>query len=137
MVKNFPKSRICVIDCYPSFQEGLQRAYNFANRNNISLNTTDGKKLILGYCINAIKQVYSSTSSPYPKVLCISKKAITNKIQNFIDNHFDKMMDHLPLPYCGKHDLNSPDLENAAELSLKQQKTQRKFTQFLSKIKFK
>jgi hypothetical protein len=137
MVKNFPKSRICVIDCHSSFQEGLQNAYKFANKNNISLNTADGKKLILGYCLNTINKVYNSTNSPYPKVLFISKKAITDKVQNFIDNYFDKMMEHLPLPYCGKFDLNSPDLEIAAEQSLKQLKTQRTFARFLSKIKLK
>ena len=137
MIKTFPKSRICVIDCYPSFEKGLQNAYQFAKKHNVSLNTTDGKKLILSYCLKTIKQDYNSTTSPYPKVLCLSQKAITERVQNFIDNHFDKMMNYLPLPYCGKFDLNSPDLENAAEQSLNQQKTQRNFTQFLSKIKLK
>jgi len=47
------------------------------------------------------------------------------------------MMNYLPLPYCGKFDLSSPDLESAAENCLKQQKTQRNFAQFLSKIKLK
>jgi hypothetical protein len=115
----------------------LQKAYSFAKKHNVSLNTADGKKLILSYCLKTIKQDYNSTTSPYPKVLCVSQKAITKKVQNFIDSHFDNMMDYLPLPYCGKFDLNSPDLEMAAQNSLKQQKTQRNFAQFLSKIKLK
>jgi hypothetical protein len=137
MVKTFPKSRVCVIDCYPSFEKGLQKAYNFAKKHNVSLNSNDGKKLILSYCLKTIKQDYNSTPSPYPKVLCVSQKAITKKVQNFIDSHFDNMMNYLPLPYCGKFDLNSPDLEMAAQNSLKQQKTQRKFKEFISKINFK
>lgn len=137
MIKTFPKSRICVIDCYPSFEQGLQKAYSFAKKHNVSLNTADGKKLILSYCLKTIKQDYNSTTSPYPKVLCVSQKAITKKVQNFIDSHFDIMMNYLPLPYCGKFDLNSPDLEMAAQNSLKQQKTQKKFKEFISKINFK
>jgi hypothetical protein len=137
MIKTFPKSRICVIDCYPSFEQGLQKAYIFAKKHNVSLNTADGKKLILSYCLKTIKQDYNSTTSPYPKVLCVSQKAITKKVQNFIDSHFDSMMNYLPLPYCGKFDLSSPDLESAAENCLKQQKPQRKFNDFTSRLKLK
>ena len=127
MVKTFPKSRICVIDCYPSFEQGLQKAYIFAKKHNVSLNSNDGKKLILGFCLKTIEESYNTTKSQYPKVLCISRKAINKKIEYFVNNHFDKMMEHLPIPYCGKYDLNSPDLEMAAEISLKQEKTQNKF----------
>ncbi|MEY5135334.1 MAG: hypothetical protein RL709_1043, partial [Pseudomonadota bacterium] len=47
------------------------------------------------------------------------------------------MMKQLPIPYCGKFDLSSPDLESAAENSLKQQKPQRKFNDFTSRLKLK
>ena len=137
MTKTFPKSRICVIDAYPSFEKGLKAATDFANKNNIRLNSADGRRIILGFCFKSIEATYKNTQSTFPKVMCISKKAITQKISNFIDNYFDGMMDYLPIPYCGKFDLTSPDLESAAENSLKQQKLQRKFDEFSSKIKLK
>jgi hypothetical protein len=137
MIKTFPKSRICVIDAYPSFEKGLKAATEFANKNNIKLNSADGKRVILGFCFKNIEAAYKNTQSSFPKVLCISKKAITQKISNFIDNYFDGMMSQLPIPYCGKFDLTSPDLESAAENSLKQQKPLRRFNEFSSKIKLK
>jgi hypothetical protein len=135
MIKNFPKSRICVIDCQTPFQAGLQKAINFAKINNITLNSADGRRIILGFCLKNIEEAYKATKSQYPKVLCFSKKAITKKLQPFIDNYFDKMMSHLPIPYCGKYELNSPDLEMAAENSLKQKKTNKLFQDFISKTK--
>jgi hypothetical protein len=137
MIKTFPKSRICVIDVYPSFEKGLKFATDFAHKNNIQLNSADGRRIILGFCFKSIESTYKNTQSLFPKVLCISKKAITKKIGTFVDSYFDGMMKQLPIPYCGKFDLNSPDLESAAENSLKQQKPQRKFGEFLSKIKLK
>jgi hypothetical protein len=44
-------------------------------------------------------------------------------------------MSYLPLPYCGKYDLNSPDLESAAENSLSKKNSNKKFQDFLSKTK--
>jgi len=137
MNKTFPKSRICVIDVYPSFEKGLKTAINFAQTHNIQINSKDGKNLILGYCLNSIKSEYENTKSPFSKVLCISKKSITAKISNFIDSYFNGMMKQLPIPYCGKFDLSSPDLESAAENSLKQQKPQRKFNDFALRLKLK
>lgn len=134
MIKNFPKSRICVIDCYKAFESGLSRAVQFAQKHSISLNSKDGRKIILSYCLKNIENIYKNTKSNYPKVLCISKKAVTNKVQNFVDNHFDKMMSYLPAPYCGKYDLNSPDLEIAAENCLKKEKPKHKFQEFLRNL---
>lgn len=137
MIKNFPKSRICVIDCNDSFKNGLQKAYNFAKKNNITLNSSDGRRLILGFCLKNIEETYKTTKSVYPKVMCISENTMSKKLIPFVENYFDKMMAQVPIPYCGKFELNSPDLEMAAESSLKQQKTNRKFQEFLSKIKLK
>ena len=88
------------------------------------------RKLLLG-------SVYNSTNSQYPKVTCISKKAISKRVENFINNYFDKMMEYLPIPYCGKYEINSPDLEFAAQNSLKQQKTKRRRENFITKLKIK
>jgi hypothetical protein len=131
MVKNFPKSRICVIDCYEAFQAGLQKAINFAKHHNITLNSIDGKKIILGFCLKSIELECSNVSSPYQKVLCLSEKSIAKNLKPFVDNHFNKMMSCLPLPYCGEIELTSPDLEMIAERSLKKYKPIRKFKKFL------
>jgi hypothetical protein len=137
MTKLFPKSRICVIDIYPSFERGLKAATDFAKKYSISLNSSDGKKLILGYCLKTIETTYKDTKSPFPKVICISNKAITKKVSTFIDTHFTQMMDYFPAPYCGKFDLNSPDLESAAESSLKQIKPKRRLDELFIKLKIK
>lgn len=137
MIKTFPKSRICVIDIYPSFEKGLKLAINFANKHNIQINSSDGRRIILSFCFKNIETTYKSTQSPFPKVLCFSKKAVTKKIDNFINNYFDKMMDKLPMPYCGKFDLNSPDLESAAENSLTRKKTSKEFNNFVLNLKLK
>jgi hypothetical protein len=137
MTKTFPKSRVCVIDIYPSFETGLKKATEFAKKHRISINSSDGRKIILGFCLKYIEEAYHSTNSQYPKVVCISKKAITKRVENFINNHFDKMMECLPIPYCGKHEINSPDLEFAAQNSLKQEKPKKKREIFASKIKLK
>ena len=137
MTKVFPRSRICVIDCYPSFEKGLKVACTFARNNNVSLNSADGQKIILSFCLQLIDETYKNTKSSFPKVLCISKKAITKKISSFIDQHFDKIMERYPVPYCGKYDLDSPDLEFAAENSLNQQKSQKNFRELMQKLKIK
>jgi hypothetical protein len=46
-------------------------------------------------------------------------------------------MNYFPAPYCGKFDLTSPDLESAAEISLKQTKSQKRFEDLTSKLKIK
>ena len=137
MIKTFPKSRICVIDAYTSFEKGLKTATDFAHKNNILLTSADGRRIILGFCLGTIESAYKNTQSPFPKVMCMSKKAVTKKISNFVDKYFDEMMNCLPVPYCGKFDLSSPDLESAAEISLNKQKPQRKFKDFALRLKLK
>lgn len=139
MTKMFPKSRICVIDIYPSFEKGLKAAINFASKHNVMLNSADGRRILMSYCIRFIESDYKNTKSPYPKVVCVSKKSITKKAGfcSFFDNYFEDMLNNMPMPYCGKLDLNSPDLESAAELSLKQQKPQKKYEGVISKLRIK
>jgi len=132
--KTFPKSRICVIDVYPSFEQGIKKAVNFALKHDIHLNTLDGQKVIIGFCIEHIEEEYKNTTSPYPKVLCMGYKARNSKLESFIVKHFDKIVKFLPFPYCGKILMESPDLEAAAENCLKQQKSQRKFGSLVKKL---
>ena len=137
MTKVFPKSRVCVIDIYPSIETGLKSAVDFTNRNNIRLNTSDGKNILLAFCIKAIQQAHKNAQSSFPKVLCISKKAISNKVKHFIDNYLETVLEHIPLAYCGKYDLHSPDLEHAAQASLNKTKPQRKYDEYLSLLKIR
>lgn len=135
MIKHFPKSRICVIDAYPSFEEGLKEAIKFANKFNITLNSADGRKIIASYCIKSIEQIYKTQTSPYPKVLCIGSKPKTKNIDFFIKKYFSNIMSNLPFPYCGTIDINSPDLEFAAQTSLNQQTgSTQKYKKLISRL---
>lgn len=137
MTKTFPKSRICVIDIYPSFEKGLKQAIDFVNKHNIHLNSADGRRIILGFCLKNIESDFNTTKSTFPKVLCMSKKNINKKISNFIDTFFEGIMAQIPFPYCGKFDLTSPDLEFAATNSLKKQKPIKKYNELVSKLRIK
>ena len=137
MTKVFPKSRICVIDIYPSFEKGLRMAIDFMSKHNIQLNSADGRRIILSFCLKTIEAAYKTTQSTFPKVLCMSKKSINKRVSNFIDSYFNGVMEYVPMPYCGKFDLSSPDLETAAENSLRKQKTQKKYNNFISKLNLK
>lgn len=138
MTKQFPKSRICVIDAYPPFEEGIKSAFHFARNYNVDLNSADGKKIILSFCLKSIDEHFKNTKSSFPKVYCMNKKTINNKLEKFVNLYFEKIINFLPVPYCGKFDFNSPDLEFAAESCLnKQQKPKHKFEQFVANIKMK
>ena len=135
MIKQFPKSRICVIDVYPLFEDGLREALKFANKFNISINSADGRKIIASYCIKSIEHSYKNHSSPYPKVLCIGSKPKTKHIDVFIKKYFHGIMNNLPFPYCGTIDINSPDLEFAAQTSLNQNtSSQQKYKKLVSRL---
>lgn len=137
MTKVFPKSRVCVIDIYPSIETGLRLALDFTDRNNIRLNTSDGKNILLAFCVNSIQKAHKNEQSPFPKVLCISKKSISNKVKHFIENYLEVILNYIPLAYCGTHDLQSPDLEYAAQASLNKVKPNRKYNEQLSLLKIR
>ena len=134
MTKIFPKSRICVLDVYPSFEEGLKNAILFANKHNIALNTKDGQKIIFSYCLKSIEDFYKKQTTTFPKVTCIGTKPKSKNIDYFINTHFQTIMDYFPVPYCGSIDFNSPDLECIAQKSLEQNKSQRKFKKLANKL---
>ena len=134
MTKIFPKSRICVLDVYPSFEEGLKHAISFANKHNIGLNTKDGQKIILSYCLKSIEDFYKKQTTTFPKVTCIGTKPKSKKIDYFINTYFQTIMNYFPVPYCGSIDFNSPDLECIAQKSLEQNKSQRKFKKVANKL---
>lgn len=133
-VKVFPKTRICVVDVYPSFVEGLKKAIKFSEQHNIRLNTPDGKRLIVGFCLESINQAFKNTQSMFPKVICMSANTNNEKIKSFIENYFDKIINKLPVPYCGQILLDSPDLERAAEACLGKEKSQRSFRRMVDSL---
>lgn len=118
MIKNFPKSRVCVVDGYPALELGIKNAIDFANKHNVSLSSSDGRKILFTFCIKNMQEAFNKAQSPYSKVLCISKKGASKKITIFIKNYFEKIINRCPFPYCGIHELTSPDLELAAQNSL-------------------
>ena len=128
MIKNFPKSRVCVVDAYPALELGLKKAIAFANKHSLSLSSADGRRLLVSFCIKDIQEAFNKAVSPYSKVLFVSKKTTPQKITNFINNHFEKIINKCPFPYCGVHEALSPDLEIAAQNSL--QKTNNKKAEF-------
>jgi hypothetical protein len=137
MTKTFPKSRICVIDIYPAFEQGMKTAIEFAEKHNLSLNSLDGRKIILGFMLRSIETTFKNTSSAFPKVLCMSKKNLNKRVKPFVDTYFEGMMKYVPFPYCGVYDLTCPELEMAAESSLRSQKTRQKFDGFVKKNRIK
>ena len=134
MTKIFPKSRVCVIDAYPSLERGVKTAILFARKHNISLVGTDGKNLITTFSLRQIEETYNKTLSSYNKVLCMSYKKAPNKISLFIDNYFDKVLKKNSLPYCGQYELDSPDLETAAQKTVESQPKNKK-QQFVKLLK--
>jgi hypothetical protein len=88
-------------------------------------------------CISEIERTFKNTKALYPKVICISETVKSKKVQAFIVNCMEKVMTKFYFPYCGRHDLNSPDLEFAAEASLSRQKTLKTFKKLKSKLKAK
>lgn len=113
-VKIFPKSRVCAINIYPAFKHSLKKAIEFTANNNITLNSPDGGKILIGYCLKAIEATYKNIQSEYPKVLCICIETNNTGIRHFISKHLERFIKNLPYPYCGEQDFESPDLENAA-----------------------
>lgn len=133
MIKNFPKSRVCVVDAYPALELGLKKAIDFASKHNLSLASADGRRLLVSFCIKDIQEAFNKAESPYSKVLFVSKKSASKKIASFINNYFDKIINRCPFPYCGVHEIASPDLEAAAQNSL--EKTTSKKIQFNKLLK--
>jgi hypothetical protein len=138
-MKTFPKSRVSVLDVYPSFEKGLKLAINFAQNYNIDLNSLDGKKVIMSFCVRSINEDCRKVTSAFPVVYYIDKLLISSKLRKFVTSYFNKIMEVLPFPYCGEHQSNSPDLEYAAANCLQKhkQKNSRKLQKFTAKIKMK
>jgi hypothetical protein len=135
MTKIFPKTRLCIIDLARPFEQGIRRAFAFAEKHNISINTADGRRLVASFCVENIHKMYIETPSVFPKATCLSKKSLPNRLAYFLENYFEPILKQMPIHYCGSYELTSPDLEMAAENILKRQSVQRNYDSLLSKLK--
>lgn len=133
-VKTFPKTRVCVINIFPAFKHALKKAIEFTSNNGITLNSPDGKRILIGFCLKAIEASYNNVNSEYPKVLCISIDTDNESIRQFVTNHLDKIVEKLPFPYCGQQYFNSPDLQYAALKQLEQIKKRETYEKFAKKL---
>jgi hypothetical protein len=137
MIKTFPKKRLCTLDIYPAIKKGLSISIQFMNNNSIDFSSSDGKRIIIGNCLNEIQNLYKNSPNTFQKVCFIDDNLIDTKVRYFIENYLDKLMKRAPLPYCGIMNSNSPDLEFAAESSLYKNKKQRAFESIKSSLKLK
>ncbi len=133
-VKFFPKTRLCIIDVFPVFVEALNTALKFAETHNITINTKDGKNIILGFCLKRIQQIYKEVSSTYPNFICLYPNTKNDTIKEFADTHIDRLAKKLTIPYCGKHNLESPDIECAAEVCLNKLKKKENFVKYAQSL---
>ena len=114
MFKNFPKTRVCVIDIHSLIVKGFEQASWFAKKHNISLSSKDGKKIIVTFCLKYINETYNKVPSPYQKVVCLCSKNLSKKIINFVEEQVTKQLKQNSIIYCGQYDLSSPDVQIAA-----------------------
>ena len=119
--KIFPKSRICAIDVYPYVESAIKQSIKFATKHNISLNSADGKKIIISFFINELAENFYKINSSFPKVVFISTKSANSRFKTFITKHITKLLEKTPFYYCGIHEIDSPELEMAASKCLEQQ----------------
>ena len=137
MTKDFPKSRITIVNVYPLFEKGLKSALAYCKTNNFSVNTNEGKQLLLYFCTQTIQETYTKIKTPFPKVLYLANEQINPNFNSFVQNHFQNLMEYIPYPYCGIYNSNSPDLEFASLAALKRVKPKRRFINFLNKLNVK
>lgn len=130
MIKNFPKSRICAINVYPALCKGIQKTLSFSKVHQVPINSSDGKRILLSYCLESINETLKQNHSPFPKVCFLNKSEISSKIKTFVIKHFAQLMSKTTMPYCGIIDINSPDLESAAQAALQLNKKTSTFENF-------
>lgn len=135
--KKFPKSRVFVVDVFPYFKKGVKEALDFNTKHNISQNSPDGKRVFVGYVLKNIRDNCKQIKADYPVVLCLSKKQLNRKLETFAESTFNVITKFLPHPFCGTYDLDSPDLELAAESRLQQNTQRTQLKEAAQKLKLK
>ena len=126
MIKIFPKARICAIDVYADFVKALNEATKFINLYNISPSSADGKRLLVSYCLKAFSEKFKNTQSNFPKVIFLNSTSVAPKLNYFVEQILTPAIKKTTLPFCGKINSSSPELENLAEHVLANCQTSKK-----------
>lgn len=119
MIKDFGKSRVSLINIYNSFKKGAKQAYDICKSTHISLTSSEGKRMLMFFCLDKINKDCRAVKTNYSKVLYVAQEQIEPKFQHFLEVHMPKLMKKSTFPYCGIYNTNSPDLEFAALQNLK------------------
>lgn len=126
LLKEFPKTRVCVIDFQPLLQEAINetvkacRIYNIPTKGKGS---TDVQKFLYHFCLEKFCDGYNSVSSKFNKVIAVHRQS--NNI-NIADTFLKKILGVLPVPWCQCSSLQSPDLEMAAVAAFEAYKSKNK-----------
>lgn len=137
MTHTYPRSRVCIIDVSPAFQDGFKRAMAFAKKYNIQVNTADGRRIVTGFCLEGITQAFEQVSSSFPKATYLSAKKVPSTLTFFVKNYFEQILKQVPVNYCGIQDPSSPDLEHIAANALKHTVSNRDYAGLLAKLKIR
>jgi len=135
MYKEFPSSRICVIDYYPLLKSAVRETIQICKKYNIPFITEgrqskDVQKFFYHYCLEKFCSEYKKCSSKHEKVLAFYPSP---KELPFSEKSLDRILAVLPIPYCKVSSWYSPDLESAASRVLATSKNTQKTTKFANK----
>jgi hypothetical protein len=108
------------------FDIAIKRSIAFTKKHNVSLNSADGKKIILSFFIKELSEGIQNVSNFFPKVIFISTKSAKPRFKTFLTKHITKLLEKAPFYYCGIHEADSPELEMAAANRLQYQKNNSK-----------
>lgn len=124
--KEFPKTRVCIIDFQPLLQDAIKetviacRDYNIPTKGKGS---TDVQKFLYHFCLEKFCDGYSNTNSKFNKVIAVYNQ---NKYKVVTDTFLKKILNVLPVPWCICTSLQSPDLEMAAVSAFENYKAKNK-----------
>jgi hypothetical protein len=135
MYKEFPVSRVCVIDYYPLLQSAIKDTIQICKKYSIPFVTTgrtskDVQKFFYHYCLDKFCSEYKKCPSKFEKVLAVYPLPHDFPFSN---QNLDKILSVLPLPWCRTNSWHSPDLENAALKTVSKSKTSQKTIHFANK----
>jgi hypothetical protein len=135
MHKEFPVSRVCVIDYYPLLKSSIKETIQMCKKYNIPFVTQgrtskDIQKFFYHYCLEKICSEYKKCPSSYEKVLAVYP---IPKELPFSQKNLDKILSVLPIPWCKVSSWHSPDLELSAFKSLSKPKSPQKTLTFANK----
>lgn len=135
MYKEFPVSRVCVIDYQPLLKSAIRETIQICKKYSIPFVTSgrqskDIQKFFYHYCLDKFCSEYKKCPSKYEKVLAIYP--LPHSIP-FPQKNLNKILSVLPLPWCEVSSWYSPDLEMSANHSLTKLKSNNKTQKFADK----